>query len=181
MFRSYSDGSHYPLSQKGISTQTFKQVAGQDHKRTRNLSRKQRARLSTLENPLLYSNFVKKLERLNPDFDLQLIDRTLEPEEALMDLKRRYPELDIGLKENEGAQFREFLDEYGISNTRIQNLVAMQEPPLSEDELATLSYVLNNRPPHNLLVDEAMKAPPTTDLRRYSNAPNRFDIKGFKY
>jgi len=181
VFRSRADGSHHPITgKKGTSPQTLQSLSGQNRHRTRLLTRKERNRLSTLENPLLYSNFVKKMERLNPDiFDADaMIDKSLEPEEMLLALKKRYPELDIGLKSETGAEFREFLDEYGISNAHIQNLVAMQEPPLDESELANLSYVLNNRPQENIMIHKHLRAPVTRDIRRWVAKPNRLDLQG---
>ncbi len=119
---------------------------------------------------------------MNPSFDVEgNINRSLEPEEALFDLKKKFPELDIGLRENQGAEFREFLSDFGIDNEKIQNLVAMQDPPLSEEELGSLSYLLNNRPPHSLKVDESLKAPITDDLHKYIKHPDRLDMKGQKF
>ncbi|WP_148681170.1 hypothetical protein [Candidatus Nitrososphaera gargensis] len=148
-------------------------------RRQRIFTRAERARLSTLENPLLYSNFVKKLEKLNPDiFDPDWIDRTLEPEEALLDLKRKHPELDIGLKEKEQIEgFREFLDEIGITNERLQNMIAMEDSPLSEDELNQLAYILQMRSEHAQKTDMALKAPLAKDVRTWIANPNRVDIK----
>ena len=52
--------------------------------------------LRTLENPMLLTNFLRWLERLNPGADiLSLIDPTLEPQEALREIKRRYPHIII--------------------------------------------------------------------------------------
>ena len=147
----------------------------------RHYTQKEKDRLRTLENPLLFANFVKKLEELNPDFDIEEIDRSLEPEEALMDLKRKHQELDIGLWEGKHEGFREFLDEMGITNEKVQNLVAQQDSPLSEEELQTLSYVLNGRSDHAVKVDEALKAPQTSDVRRWMSNSNRLDLKGLKY
>lgn len=50
---------------------------------------------TTLENPLLYRNFLKVLERNNPDIEIDPddIDRTLEYDEALNELKEIYPAL----------------------------------------------------------------------------------------
>src|ERR1041385_7022411 len=92
----------------------------------RKISRQQKAHLQSLENPLLYANFKKKLERLNPDVDIDsIIDRTLEPEEAIGEIKRHNPEINIGLNNHEGTDFREWLDEMGIEDHKFQNLVAM--------------------------------------------------------
>jgi hypothetical protein len=177
-FRSRKDGKHYPVGGKGVSRQTFARVSGQDRRR-HSISKERRAMLKTLENPLLYHNFKKRLEKLNPDLDVEsLIDSTLEPEEALFDIKRKHPEVNIGLKAGAEDGFREFLDEFGITNEKVQNLVAMQPNPLSDDELAQLSYILNNRPAQSIRTDNALKAPVTKDLRKWIKHPNRTDLQG---
>lgn len=170
---------HFYRKDSGVSSRTFAAVAAQDRQRSRLITRAERARLATLENPLLYSNFIKKMEKLNPSFDEQLVDKSLEPEEALMDLKRKYPELDIGLKtEGQSAEFRAFLDDFGITNEKVQNMVAMEPNPLSDEELANLGYVLNNRPENAVKTDNAIKAPITNDVRRWMAKPNRLDLQG---
>ena len=179
--RSRPDGSHYPISTKTVvSMSTFSKVASQDGRR-RSITRKQRATLSSLTNPLLWSNFKKKLERLNPSFDVdQHTNRDLEPGEALFDLKKKFPELDIGLNtdDDQAKGFREFLDDFGISNGRVQSMVAMVEPPLSETELAQLSMLLNNRPAHAVAVDRGLRAPIARDVRQWIDKPDRVDIEG---
>src|SRR5712692_5167337 len=125
------DGRFYPKDVRiqGTTTHFSGKTYGQLHPQKRIITRKERARLSTLENPLLWSNFLKKLSKLNPGFDFeQLVDRTMEPEEAIMDLKKKHPDLDIGLREQDkSAGFREFLDDFGISNTKVQNMIAMED------------------------------------------------------
>lgn len=176
--RSRPDGSHYPLTGKGITAKSFSQVAGQDSKRTYLLTRKQRVKLSTLENQLLYSNFMKKITKLNPDFDTEVIDRSLEPEEALLDLKKKYPELDIGLKAGTPAEgFRDFLDDMGITNEKLQNMIAKEDNPLSEEELNQLTYIIQMRSEHAQKVDMALKAPLAKDVRDWMKDPARKDIK----
>lgn len=156
---------------------TFQSLQRQEPARKRLITRAERSRLATLENPLLWSNFKKKLEKLNPDFDLEVVDRSLEPEEVLLDLKRKYPELDIGLKDREQAEgFREFLDEMGITNIKLQNMIAMEDNPLSEQELAQLSYILNMRSEQSIRTDKALKAPIAKDVRQWIAQPNRVDI-----
>jgi hypothetical protein len=143
------------------------------------ISRARKAELRTLENALLYRNFVNKLKKLNEDFDEDLIDKTLEVEEALFDLKKKHPELNIGLKAaDKSAGFGDFLDEMGIANERIQNLVALEDNPLSEEELGQLSYVLNMRSEHAKKTDKALKAPVTKDLRKWTKNPEKVDIAG---
>lgn len=184
-FRSHPDGTPHPITPpSGASRRTIEQQRRENISRTdtvlRLVSAKQRNRMRTLENEMLWQNFIKRMEKLNPDIeiDFEVVDRTLEPDEALMQLRRHYPDLNIGLKDKgASAQFREFLDEFGITNSRVQSLVAMQDPPLSEQELAELAYVLNNRPAHALAVDRAKNAPLTKDLRKYAKHPERNDIK----
>lgn len=138
---------------------------------------------STLENPLLYSNFLKTLQRHNPDvqIDPEDIDRTLEPEEAFGELKQLYPELRITSKEKSQVDvFRDYLDEdFGIDERRIQNLI-IQDPkqPFTEQELAGISGALHTRSDHAIAVDKGKKATTTRDVRRWSDRPNRLDIKG---
>lgn len=50
---------------------------------------------TTLENPLMYRNFLKVLERINPEIEIDpdVIDRTLEYDEAFNELKEIYPDL----------------------------------------------------------------------------------------
>jgi len=93
---------------------------------------------STLENPLLYRNFLRVLERNNPDIEIDPddIDRTLEYEEALNELKKIYPGLRItGKAKSELQQFRDYLnDEYGIDERKVQNLIIQDEKqPISEE------------------------------------------------
>lgn len=169
----------FKVKPKGTSRQSLSRLQSQNKGRRRLLTREERGRMRTLENPLLYSNFVKKLEKLNPDtFDEQLIDRTLEPEEALLDIVRRHPEINIGAKEKSVTEnFRDFLSDMGIDNPKVQNLVAMNKDPLTQDELNQLAYALTGRPDHAMAVDNALKAPVTNDVRRWMNAPNRYDIQ----
>jgi hypothetical protein len=139
---------------------------------------------STLENPLLYSNFIKTLERNNPDIDIdpEIIDRTLEPDEAFNELRQLYPNLKMtGKEKNELQQFRDSLnEEFGIDERRIQNLI-IQDPkqPFTDDELARVSGAIHTRSDHAIAVDKGKKAKNITrDVRRWSNTPNRLDIQG---
>jgi hypothetical protein len=142
--RRKKDGRFYPkMMARGSATPlTLPATSSSDRKAfNRTLDRKRRESLRSLENPLLYKSFKEKLEKLNPESDIEsLIDKTLEPDEALFDIKKHHPEIDIGLKEgSQTAEFREFLDQMGISNKRVQDLVMMEDNPLSQEELAQLS------------------------------------------
>lgn len=64
---------------------------------TRIFTREDRARMATLENKMLSDNFDKKMFALNGDlYDPEVVDRSLEPSEALRDLKEKYPHLKTG-------------------------------------------------------------------------------------
>jgi hypothetical protein len=180
-------GKRHPVTAKATTTHTasggrLTYAAIQKSRRPRMkriLARKERARLSTLQNEMIYRPFLEKLKKLNEDFDEQLIDRTLEPHEALMALKRKHPHISIGLTtDDQAAGFREFLEDFGITNAKVQNMIAMEDNPLSEQELAQLSYILNNRPEHSLKTDRGLKAPIARNLRRYIKHPNRLDLPG---
>lgn len=139
---------------------------------------------STLENPLLYRNFLKVLERNNPDIviDPDFIDRTLEYDEAFNELKEIYPNLRMpGKAKNELQQFSDYLkEEFGIDERKVQNLIIQDEnQPFGEDELAGISYVLHGRSDHSVLTDKARKAPLTRDVRKWASKPNRLDLGGF--
>lgn len=174
-FRSRSDGSHHPITPKKtvIMPDLSRHSKAWDRLRVKGSKK-------TLENPLLFSNFVNKLERLNPDteFDIEWIDRSLEPEEAQNDLKKKHPELNVQeQKDTHKAEFREDLESRGIDNEKVQNLIAEADSPLSEDEIAGVAGALHTRSDHALEVDKAMKAPLTKDVRKWSKDPNRLDIR----
>jgi hypothetical protein len=137
----------------------------------------------TLENPLLYRNFLKALERNNPDIDIdpEIIDRTLEPDEAFNEIRQLYPNLKMtGKEKSELQQFRDSLnEEFGIDERRIQNLIiADPKQPFTEQELAGVSYAIHGRSDHAVAVDKGKKAKTTRDVRRWSDRPNRLDIQG---
>lgn len=107
----------------------------------RAISEKQRSKLRTLQNSMLYMNFVRKLKELNPEgLDEHLINRDMEPGEALNDLKKRYPNL-ILFKEKDRdfkEEFREYLATIGIDSHNIQDLVIARmegDNPFNETEL----------------------------------------------
>lgn len=107
----------------------------------RSISEKQRSSLRILQDNMLYLNFKAKLERLNPGKDIeQLINRDLEPQEALEDLHRKYPNLIIfnEVERDFRVEFRDYLSFLGIENTQIQDpVIARMESdnPFTEDEL----------------------------------------------
>jgi hypothetical protein len=116
-------------------------ASSRDKKQKRNFSNKRRSVLRTLENPLLFFNFVRKLNELNPSpVDEEIIDRTLEPQEALNELKKRYPDLITFKEENRDflQEFRDYLICIGIDNAKVQDLVIARmesDDAFSEDEL----------------------------------------------
>lgn len=145
--------------------------------------KKRRRDDSSLENPLLFRQFVRYVEKLNPDIELdkEIIDTSLEWDEALAALKRIYPDLQTAKSEDlpEIKQLREFLSEFGIDNKHIQNLIIADPKPYSEEELAAVSYALNNRSMRAKLLDFVLKAPTTRDVRKWARHPNRYDIVGY--
>jgi hypothetical protein len=178
-FRSKPDGSHFPLKPaKGIS---LDRASSSTSAWNRTVTKAQLHRLKTLENPLLWNNFLKTYQKLNPDFDFDAhVDRTLEVEEALNQLQERHPEFKVSDKSVEidfKAEFREDLEERGIDNTKVQNLIAKAEKPLSEEEIAEVAGALHTRTDHAVKTDKALKAPLTEDPRKWSKHPNRLDIK----
>jgi hypothetical protein len=119
-------------------------------RRTRRLTREERIRLGTLDNEMLYRNFVKKLEHLNPerDIDDQLIDRQLIPGEALVQLKRHEPDLVIykSREPNFRQEMRDWLYQKGISNRKQQDLIIVRmesKEPYSEDEIEQFVSAMN--------------------------------------
>jgi hypothetical protein len=133
-----------------------------------------------LENEMIFKNFVKHLEKLNPnkDIDAEIIDRTLEWEEALNDIKGKHPHIITEeVKETHMTEFREDLDRRGIGNETVQNLIAQADKPLSEKEIEEVAGALNTRPEHALKIDKSMKAELTKDVRKWAKHPNELDIK----
>ena len=134
----------------------------------------------TLENPMLYSNFVKQIQRSDPDFDIDIIDRTLEPDEALRELTGRHG-LRTSRKSDEFDPMKEFrsnLFDTGIKHPRMQNFVMRQEKPPSNDDLDLLAYVMGARPHANIKRDIKRKARPARTVRQYAKNPNRYDVVG---
>lgn len=178
-FRSRRDGSHFPMRPKASTDMSQLRAQGKHWNRT--IAKSRLATLKTLENPLLWSNFKKKYEALNPDFDLDsFTDRTLEPEEALKELMLKHPGFVATDKPNEidfKAEFRQDLEDRGITNEKVQNLIAKADDPLTEDEIAEVAGALNTRSDHAVEVDKALKAPLTEDVRKWAKNPTRFDIK----
>jgi hypothetical protein len=138
-------------------------------------------KLSTLENPLLFRHFLTSVNHLNPglEIDPEVIDRTLEYDEALGALQRIYPGLRTSKhEENVLEQFRHYLMEFGIDEKRIQNLIIQDDNPFSEDELGQLSYALHGRPERAVRIDRSLLAPITRNLRKWVQKPNRNDLEG---
>ena len=139
--------------------------------------------MTTLENPLLYRNFLKVLERNNPEIEIDPddIDRTLEYDEAFNELKEIYPGLQMtGKAKSELQQFRDYLNEdFGIDERKVQNLIIQDEnKPFSEDDLAGVGYALHGRSDNAILTDRAKKATVTRDVRKWASKPNRLDLGG---
>ncbi len=139
---------------------------------------------TNLENPLLYKRFLRTVQKLNPDIgiDPEVVDRTLEYDEAFNALKRIYPDLRIsGKAANELQQFRDYLQsDFGIDERKVQNLIIQDDKqPFSEDDLNEINYALHGRPELAVEVDRAKKAPLTRDVRKWASKPNRLDLGGF--
>ena len=136
---------------------------------------------TTLENPLLYRNFLKVLERNNPDIEIapDVIDRTVEYDEAFNELKEIYPNLRITGKASSGLQqYRDYLNEdFGIDERKVQNLI-IQDPvqPFTDEDLAGISLAVHGRSDTALATDRAKKAPITRDVRKWASKPNRLDL-----
>lgn len=180
-FRSRTDGSHYPIAPKAGSTEAnLQSIRSQKPAWRRMVSRKRVATLKTLENPLLWANFLKKYEKLNPEFDFENeVDRQLEPEEAVNQLRKKHPRFQTGDSTTDDfkAEFREDLENRGISNEKVQNLIAKDERPLSEEEIAEVAGALNTRSDLAVTVDRHIKAPLTEDVRKWARHPEKYDIK----
>jgi len=151
-------------------------------KRTRNLTREQRAKLRTLENPLLFKKLVDRLLKFNPNFDVQLIDTTLEYDEALNDLSKKIRNLvtrDVDTSKMNMQELRNFLsDKYGIDDVRAQNLIIMDKKPLPEEELGRISYMMTARSLHSKVTDRALEAPLVKTARQLQHL-DRYDLPGF--
>ena len=138
---------------------------------------------NTLENPLLFRNFLKVLERNNPEIEIDLedIDRTLEYDEAFNELKRDLSRPTyVQQRKSDLKQFRDYLNEdFGIDERKVQNLIIQDEKqPFSEDDLAGVGYALHGRLDHAVQIDRARKASLTRDVRKWANKPNRLDLGG---
>jgi hypothetical protein len=159
-----------PLSQG----QTFNSIRKQETKRQFRQSKQ-----NNLENEMIFKNFVKRLEKLNPNekIDLELIDRKLEWEEALIDLHKKHPQIVVEeVKEAHMKEWKEDLENRGIGNEKVKNLVAQSEPPLSEREIEEVAGALNTRSDHAVKVDKGLQAKVTKDVRKWAKKPNELDI-----
>jgi len=130
----------------------------------------------TLENPLIYSNFVRQVLGEDPEFDVQLIDRTLEYDEAKSDLQRK-GHLRASSTFNPIKEYRSSLYDQGIKHPRMQNFV-MRQDNVSQDDLDLLAYVFDQRPHSNWKRDIGRKARTARSVRQYAKNPNRYDIPG---
>lgn len=138
---------------------------------------------STLQNPMLYRRFVTYVAKMNPrlEIDPDVIDESLEWDEALNALARIYPDLKTAPGDDfpEIKQLRGFLsDEYGIDNKHVQNLIIADDDVFNEQELGEVSYAISGRSPHAMKLDKLKKAPSTRDVRQYARRPNRLDLIG---
>ena len=147
--------------------------------------RRSKASRQTLENPLLYSNFLKELRRLDRNFDTEIIDRSLTPEEAWRELRERHH---LGRSKDKEPNYvdemRDVLHEIGIKHPRLQSFIikemdANPEKRKEDDgELISAAYILQMRPLHNIRTDLGIKAKPCKTLAQWVNRANRCDIEG---
>jgi hypothetical protein len=160
-----------PLSQG----QTFNSIRKQETKR-----QFKQSKANNLENEMIFKNFVKRLDKLNPGekIDVELIDRKLEWSEALNELKKKHPHYIVEqVGDTHMREWKEDLENRGIGNEKVKNLVAQAEPPLSEREIEEVAGALNTRSDHAVKVDKALKAELTKDVRKWAKNPNELDIK----
>lgn len=135
----------------------------------------------TLENPVVFIGFAKKVINHNPglDIDFESLDRTLEPDEAWKELKAKYPALsDGGPAYDEFREYMSHLADMGIKNRWLVDKIIADDKPWSEDELNQLSYVLEGRSAHSMAVDKALRAKQAKDARDYMKHPTRRDVPG---
>lgn len=138
------------------------------------------ARIANLSSARM-SKVRTKLERLNPGVDIEaILDTSLEAGEAQKSIATRYH---LKTQEDKGfamVNMKEFAnnmsEQYGISNRRIQNLVAMTDPPMTEAEMGQLSYAVTGRSYRAMMIDRAKHARAAKSARQYGNNPNRFDV-----
>lgn len=174
----HDDGRAFPVGKKATTI-----AMGQVRRAKSNFNRLVAARLGGkkyLQSEMVFQNFIKYLERLNPDteIDPEIINRSLDWEEALNDIKSKHPHIIIEkVKDTRMAEFREDLENRGIDNEKVQNLVVAAPEPLSEDEIAEVAGALHTRSDHAVKVDKALKAELTKDVRKWARHSNHFDIR----
>lgn len=156
--------------------------------------RRSKASRQTLENPLLYSNFLKELRRIDKNFDTEIIDRSLTPEEAWRELRQKH-HLASRTKEPQYVdEMRDVLYDMGIKHPRLQSFIIkeMDSSPEkrkqddNDGELVAAAYELQMRPLHNIRTDIGIKAKPCKTLAQWIKGSNRCDIasvdsKGAKF
>jgi len=131
---------------------------------------------------LLYKKLLDRLRKFNPHFDEQLIDTTLEYDEALNDLSKKIRNLvtrDVDISKMNMLELRNFLsDKYGIDNVRAQNLIIMDKKPLTEEELGRISYMMTARSLQSKVTDRALEAPVVKTARQLQHL-DRYDLPGY--
>lgn len=145
------------------------------------MSRKQTSKRQTLENPLLYRNFIKEVHNIDPSFDEQIIDRQLTPEEAWRELhERHHLEAKAGRKESTVDEMRDVLYNMGIRHPRLQNFIIKEinsgDSEIGEGHLLQTAYELSQRPLTNVKRDIGRKAKPCKNLQQWLKASNKCDI-----
>jgi hypothetical protein len=129
---------------------------------------------------MLYGNFMRQITAIDPDLDPTEIDTSLEPEEAMHDLRRKGKLRGASKKEefNPMKEYRSSLFDMGIKHPSMQSFIMRQDSPASQDDLDLVSYVMGARPHKNIKMDIARRARPAKSVKQWAKAPNRFDISG---
>lgn len=134
----------------------------------------------TLENQLLYTNLIRMVQRVVPDFDPEIIDRHLEVGEAKRQLAKKH-NIHIASKREQRSsplkEARNHLHERGIKHSRVQNFL-IRHADTSDDDIDQLAYILGARPARNWKQDIARKAKIAKSAKQYAKNPNRYDIPG---
>jgi len=116
----------------------------------------------TLQNPMLFLNFLKRLHRTEATNELQRHGH----------IKRLTTSKNKPMKE-----YRSALYDQGIRHPSVQSFIMLHENTRQGD-VDTLAYILSNRPHRNLQLDIKRKAKIAKSVRQYNSAPNRYDLPG---
>lgn len=137
-----------------------------------------------------FGRMKNRLAKLNPDLDIEsVLDPKLEYEENLRAVKKKYPQAVVKESEQERDDdedtseqmqtFRTALsDDYGISNKKLQSMIASTDPPLSTEEFGSIQFLVGGgRSLRAVAIDQAKQARDANDARDWAGHFNRSDIK----